>query len=152
MRLFPNPPDPRCHQFEAVAGRVAEVDAAAAAGPVDRLLDGDAVASQVSLPAGERSFVNREAQMSRARGAVEGHIETAVRSRLRRHGRIEEQDHPLAAAEEDMATRLLAVERKAQNIDIEPLSRIEVGGVETRFEDVLDFFWKGGCHLVDRSI
>src|SRR5215468_2139441 len=87
------PPDARLGEFQAVAGRIAEVDRAAAARPFEIGLDGNALGDEPRRPAVELGGGGAEAEVAGARRAVRGHRQRTGCWRNARGLRIEDQQH-----------------------------------------------------------
>lgn len=132
--LLGQAPDFGRGQFEAVAGGVAEVEAAAAAGPVDYFFDGHAMLSEPLLPGGKVGLANAKSDVAGA--------ETAVRRelviRFTANKRIKEQEHLVAAVEKDVPAFLEVFEFQAEDFAIELLGSRQVIDIEARFEDAIE--------------
>src|SRR5579859_5690037 len=141
------PPDARRRQLEAVAGRIAEVDRPAAAGPFHIGFDLDACTAQALRPGSESVLVfDRKGHMSRTGGSVGRDGPTA-----RGRGRIEDEQHPIATAEEHMPARHLRLELQLEHPSIEVLGGREVGAVEGRLEDVYELSCRSRFHCATSS-
>ena len=132
-------PDLGRGELEAVAGRVAEIEGAAATRPADLLLDRHTGFRQARLPAGERALGYRKAGVAGAFGAVWRDVAAA-----RRGVRLEQQEHAGAAFEEHEQPGLLAVALEPQNLAVEPLGRLQVVDIEDGLQDPVD---RGSCWL-----
>ena len=130
---FGKAPDPRRGELDAVAGRIAQVERAAAARPALLVLDRHARGLEPRPPGIERRLRHGEADVARARRTVRWRHTLAGRG-----PRVEEEEHrPLETQEEEHA-RPLALDLEAQEVDVEPSRGLEVVGIETGLEDVAD--------------
>ena len=89
---------------------------------------------EVGLPLGEFGFGHGEGDVSRACGAVLGELLAGLAA----FAGVEQQQHPLAAAEECVPARLAAEQGEAEHVGIKTLRGGEVVHVEAGFEDVAE--------------
>src|SRR5581483_5225516 len=124
-------PDSRRRQLDAVAGGIAEVDRAAAAGPLEIGLDLDPVVAQARLPRVEAALGDGEGNV---RGTGRAVCRDGAR-RARRRARVEDEQHPVTAAKEHVAAVGLRLDLEPEHAPVEVRRRAEVGGIESGLED-----------------
>lgn len=128
-------PEGRGGQFEAVAGGVAEVDALGAVGPADLALDLHAVVSQMGAPGFEFVRCGGKGDMAGAGGTVGRHLDgVSVGGRLASGAGVEDEQHALAAAVEEVPIGVLAHEFQAEDLAVESFGGLQVGGIQGGLE------------------
>jgi hypothetical protein len=97
---------------------------------------------QVRTPALDVAFREPERHMSWAMGAVwRDRWPTRLSGRLGRGLRVEEEEHTLTAAEEDVPPRLPAEHVEADDVPVEPLRLVQIRTVQSGLQ------YPGGLQL-----
>ena len=131
----PQPPDARFGKFDGIAGGVAQVQRPAPLRPGEGALDGDAGGGEAVVPTVDLRAGGGEAGVTGPGGTVRWDGEGAVRRRLGRGRRPEEEEDRPLQAEEDVPPVDLGEALQAENMFVEVGRFGEVFGVEGGFED-----------------
>src|SRR4029079_19375920 len=127
-------PDARLGEFDRVSGGIATIDGAPAARPFEIRFDGNAMLLELLTPDVELFRARREADMTRAMGAM---------GRRRGEGfwlhlgfeRIEDEQHALTAMEKDELLFELATHSEPEDRLIEMAQRLDILAIDDGFED-----------------
>jgi hypothetical protein len=128
-------PDARFGKLDAVARRIADIDRAPAARPLEIGLDGNAGRDQALAPHGDLARAGAKTRMSRPVAPVRGDGERGIAGWSGSGVRVEHQQHTIAAAKEHVTARLAGYHRQAEHAVIEGARRIEVVGIKDGLED-----------------
>jgi hypothetical protein len=129
--LLGKPPNCRSGELDAIADRVPYVQRVATSRPIHFRFDRHLSRLQVRAPTFDVALWEPECHVARPMGAMLwDYRPTRWRSRIGRGLRIEEEDHPVATAKEDVPPRLLAEHFQPDDLPVEVLCSFQIRTVE----------------------